>query len=140
MAVGDDGIKRPPNSVETKGVNLSLPAHSIAATPADRRRHARQAVSRAAKVTEGQGVRFWSAETIDVSDSGLLLAIRGADGVPGPLAGSWIRVGVAWGGQGFLRESDMVAAKVIRTLRGPDGGLNVAIELKSVQAISRRAA
>lgn len=137
---GGLGVKQASNPVETKNVNFPLPAQSRAATPADRRRHPRQALAKAAKVTDGQGIRFWSAETVDVSDSGLLLAIRGEDGSPGPLPGSWIRVGVAWGGQGFLRESDMTSAKVIRALRAPDGTINVAVELKTAQAVARRAA
>lgn len=102
----------------------------------ERRVAARQPIQRTAKLTDGQGLRYWAGHTVDVSDSGLLLAI---DGPPLPVGAS-VRVAIAWGGQGFLRESDLVPARVVRCLRSPNGQNMVALDLKIATDAVRQAA
>jgi len=102
----------------------------------ERRAAARQQQQRTAKLTDMQGLRYWGGHTVDVSDSGLLLAVDG----PAMPVGSTVRVAVAWGGQGFLRESDLVPARVVRCLRSPNGQIMVAIELKVASDSVRQAA
>lgn len=102
----------------------------------ERRVAARQPMQRSAKLTDAQGLRYWGGHTVDVSDSGLLLTV---DGPPIP-TGATVRVAVAWGGQGFLRESDLVPARVVRCLRSPSGQLSVAVELKIASDSVRQAA
>lgn|GEM_PF-3111164 len=94
---------------------------------------------RAAKLVESCGVRYWSAETVDASESGFLLRLRGNGGGPPP--GTEVRVGVAWGGQGFLRSGELVAGGVVRAVRADEaaGELLVAIELKLARAMRKAA-
>ena len=102
----------------------------------ERRVAARQPIHRTVKLTDTQGLRYWGGNTVDVSDSGQLLAVDG----PPLLVGTSVRVAVAWGGQGFLRESDLVPARVVRCLRSPSGQVMVAIELKVARDVARQAA
>ncbi len=102
----------------------------------ERRAAARQPQQRTVKLTDMQGLRYWGGQTVDVSDSGLLLALDG----PALPVGSTVRVAVAWGGQGFLRESDLVPARVVRCLRSPSGQFMVALELKVASDSVRQAA
>lgn len=114
--------------------HVQAASHALDAA-ADRRRAPREAIRRSAKLSDAQGLRYWAAQTVDVSASGLLLEVKGS----GPRPGSRIRVAVAWGGQGFLRSADLIEARVVRGLPTADGGCLVAVELKAAEAIRRAA-
>lgn len=141
-------MKRRRNRADSNGVNTGLIASNRALQGAERRRSARQSIVRAAKLVECRGVRYWSAETVDASESGFLLRVRGegGNGREGgfPKPGTELRIGVAWGGQGFLRSGELIDGGVVRAVRavgaeGAAGEMLVAVELKVARVVLKAA-
>lgn len=70
----------------------------------------RSIVVKSAKVFDVRGKRYLPAETLNASDGGLLLVVRG-----GQLEeGAAIEVAVDWQAKGFMRRDQMQAARVVR--------------------------
>ncbi|MEL7472672.1 MAG: PilZ domain-containing protein [Planctomycetota bacterium] len=100
----------------------------------DRRREARTPAVRPAKVLHIASRKYAVAETVDISDRGLLLRVE-----PGrPLhPGDEIKVAIAWQREGVLSADSMQRARVVRVARVPGQAQAVAIELVHSGALAR---
>lgn len=86
--------------------------------PVERRRTPRQVVSRPCKVLDVASARFSEGRTIDASDCGALVEVRGAR----PLrVGDRVRLGIDWREAGVVAFEDLVPARVVRVESTLDG-------------------
>lgn len=102
----------------------STVAGSDAGPGADRRRHARMALVRPAKVYQSSTARYWPAITQDVSPGGALLRV---DAPRALTPGESLEVVVAWANRVLLSSKDLVPATVLRVLRDSQGRQWVAV-------------
>lgn len=82
-------------------------------TGRDRRRHARLGFVRACKVQRTGEVRYEVGQTTNISASGALVRVAGAQPVR---IGERLRVGVAWEAAGVLESGSMIPARVVRVI------------------------
>lgn len=85
----------------------------LASTGRDRRRHARLGFVRACKVQRAGEVRYEVGQTTNISASGALVRVAGAQPVR---IGERLRVGVAWEAAGVLESGSMIPARVVRVI------------------------
>lgn len=106
----------------------------------DRRREARQAVTRPCKVRHAPTGRYLAAQTRDVSRLGTLLTID----CPREIRpGDQVDVLIAWDDRGLLHEEEARSGTVVRVMQGPGQrqyvGVSLAREMES-RATGRLAA
>ncbi|MEO0483532.1 MAG: PilZ domain-containing protein [Planctomycetota bacterium] len=105
-----------------------------AGTQADRRAAARRPVVLPAKILHLPSRKYAVAETIDVSNGGLMLRVEPSR----PLApGDAIKVAVAWQHSGVMRKDQMLEAKVVRVARVPGQAQAVAVEFAEEVALAQ---
>jgi hypothetical protein len=92
----------------------------------ERRRHARTAIVRSAKLRRRTGLKYTAGATVNASSSGLLLEVSGSAGLS---PGDEVEVVVAWNDEPVLPKAGSVAGVVRRVGgSGPGGGSLVAVE------------
>lgn len=80
--------------------------------PSDRRQHSRLLVIRDGKVREPVGGRCLPCRTVNLSEGGALLCVRGGEGLP---EGHTVQFALDWPGRGEpIRLDDMLEATIIR--------------------------
>lgn len=85
----------------------------MATTTMDRRLDPRQCVDRPCTLFCRRTLRYISARTRDVSDSGALLEITSARPL---IEGDRVDLGVAWAPSPIVRQDSLVEAKVVRVI------------------------
>lgn len=100
---------------------------------ADRRQHARRPAVLPAKVLHVASRKYAVAETVDISDGGLLLRVEPSRPMT---AGDEIEIGVAWQNMGLIPRSRMLRGKVVRVARAPGQAQAVAVQLAQTMPLA----
>jgi len=103
----------------------------------DRRRHRRHPLVRDGKVREPRGGRCLPCRTLNVSDSGALLCVRGGRGMP---EGHRVQLAIDWMGRGMpVRLGAMQDAVVVRTEADWQGTTVVGVRFADAGSLARAA-
>jgi hypothetical protein len=91
-------------------------SHTLNEPRMDRRRHARDPVTRPCKVLHAAAARYIAGETRDVSPEGVFITVES----PREIAvGDRVEILIAWNDRGLLQERDARQGRVVRVMQGP---------------------